>query len=184
MKIYPPRLLDVEHELLILGIRKRAKLSREGVSYSDIHFRARHPDDKLRNAKNWGREYDICVHPRHLDYILFRFPNGRWIRLDRADQPDAAGRTPSEFEAHRRQLAQKARNDPDRDSQGIAIDQEMSQLGRRAAPPPLILNATDASAHPPPSTLTGAPSLPEAANDDDFDPLAQEIPCRRTANRF
>ena len=166
---YAPRMPDREEELLTLARRDRAKLTREGVSHRDIHFRARRPDDFLRNPDNWGREYEIRVHPGHLDYILMLLPDGRWIRLDRADQPDAAGHSPEAYDVRRRQLAERAHNNPERDAQNLAIKQEAWRLGRKANRRP--------SAEPSTADLRSA-TQPEIDDDDDkIDHLEKEIPC-------
>ena len=62
-------------------------------------------------------------------------PEGRWISLDRADQPDAAGRSLAEFDALRREQAETAHSNGERQAQQLAIEEEDSRLGR-ARPQP------------------------------------------------
>jgi hypothetical protein len=171
-RIHKPRQPDIE-QLLTLGDRKRADFTREGLSYHDTHFRARHPDEFLKDPRNWNREYDICVHPDHFDYILMLLPGRRWIRLDRADQPDAAGRSPAAFDAHRRQLAKKARNNVERQDQQLAIEEEASRLGRDARPQPAHEPQPEPVEPPPPPLWW---ETPLETDDDERDPLELEFP--------
>jgi hypothetical protein len=179
-RIHKPRPPDLE-QLLTLGQRDRANFTREGVSHRDCHFRARHPDEFLKDPRNWGREYEICIHPLHLDYILMLLPGGRWIRLDRADQPDAAGQSPAAFDAQRRQLAEKARNNAERQDQQLAIEEEASRLGRDAGPQPSLKPQPSAKPQPAPVKPPSPPPLwsempPETDGDDECDPLELELP--------
>jgi transposase InsO family protein len=173
-RIHKPRPPDLE-QLLTLGKRDRAKFDREGVSYHATHFRARRPDDFLKDPRNWGREYEIRIHPQHFDYILMLLPEGRWIRLDRADQPDAAGRSLAEFDALRRQQAETARNNGERQAQQLAIEEEASRLGRDARPQP-VLKPQPAPVKPlsPPSLWSDMPLVID--DDDQCNPLKLESP--------
>jgi hypothetical protein len=174
-----PRMPEREHDLLVLGHRAKARVTREGVSHRGVHFRSRALDDILRRPDNEGRRYEIAAHPRHFNSIILLHPDGYWIPLYRADQPEAASLSPSVFTARKRQMAQHARNDPERNALMQSIDQETARpLRQRRSQPPA----------PTPITVTptlSTPSLPAVANDDDFfDPLAEEMPCRPTARIF
>ena len=150
-----------EHDLLVLGHRAKAQVTREGVSRHRAHFRSRALDEILRRPDNEGRLYEIAEHPRHCNSIILLHPDGYWISLYRADQPEAAGRSPSAFDALKRQMAHHARNDPERNALLQSIDQETARpLRQRRSQPPA---PTPIAATPTLST----PSLPAVANDDD-----------------
>ena len=168
-----------EHDLLVLGQRAKAEVTNNFIPpRRPFPFTRprRHPaapgqrGSPIRNRQTSAAfQFHHSAAPRRILDILF---------VARISRKRPAVRR-ARFTAHKRQMAQHARNDPERNALMRSIDQETARpLRQQRSQPPAPIPIT--------STPTlSTPSLPAVANDDNFfDPLAEEMPCRPTARIF